>query len=574
VVNDQPPGTIYRLEGETFVYTGTKEGIADITGASALEIIQHGFFLTALVDGSGNITGYQTSTGVTLTQDEAICVFAMSGAGTFKDASGNLYFFANGQMIRRETGVADISGADTKQWLLDHADYSYPGVGGGTYTFSRDITAAEALYLVYGVTAEDPEYIDANGNIYTLVGDNLVYQGAPAITEITAQSALDELNAKVIGFAIGEKWCLYIDPLASVKTISGADAAYLLYTLITGDSGTYYKIDTSENQYKLDASGNLIYTGTPLPSGTPSSYTEATLPASATVLTSDTSGNALTMSVDGYIYNVIRTTTTSGETTTTTITYEYSGKMTGVSNISASTMINQVTSTANRLYDAEDLTKQFAAGITASQALALLYPMTGGTYTDLDGYIYTLVSGNLVYNGSRVGVASTIYGEYWRNELVTNHDGYYYNGVFFTSLVTETNALKIRYTIVDGVYQSGANIYTLSGSSLVYTGSVFDLPDADTSSFKALQTLTDGDGYIVGYTHMGNDVSQETALKLFKLIGVGIFKDDLGSIYQFIDGEIVRTEEGVTLPTITGESAIEWLMSNTTGYFYTRDGVE
>jgi hypothetical protein len=200
--------------------------------------------------------------------------------------------------------------------------------------------------------------------------------------------------------------------------------------------------------------------------------------------------------------------------------------------------------------------------------------MTGGTYTDLDGYIYTLVSGNLVYNGSRVGVASTIYGEYWRNELVTNHDGYYYNGVFFTSLVTETNALKIRYTIVDGVYQSGANIYTLSGSSLVYTGSVFDLPDADTSSFKALQTLTDGDGYIVGYTHMGNDVSQETALKLFKLIGVGIFKDDLGSIYQFIDGEIVRTEEGVTLPTITGESAIEWLMSNTTGYFYTRDGVE
>ena len=90
----------------------------------------------------------------------------------------------------------------------------------------------------------------------------------------------------------------------------------------------------------------------------------------------------------------------------------------GVSNISASTMINQVTSTANRLYDAEDLTKQFAAGITASQALALLYPMTGGTYTDLDGYIYTLVSGNLVYNGSRVGVASTIYGEYWRNELV------------------------------------------------------------------------------------------------------------------------------------------------------------
>jgi hypothetical protein len=373
VIYTDSNGYIYRLEGET-LSTPAQRKASRILREPAHWNHSARLLPDRLVDGSGNITGYQTSTGVTLTQDEAICVFAMSGAGTFKDASGNLYFFANGQMIRRETGVADISGADTKQWLLDHADYSYPGVGGGTYTFSRDITAAEALYLVYGVTAEDPEYIDANGNIYTLVGDNLVYQGAPAITEITAQSALDELNAKVIGFAIGEKWCLYIDPLASVKTISGADAAYLLYTLITGDSGTYYKIDTSENQYILDASGNLVYTGTPLPSGTPSSYTEATLPASATVLTTDTSGNALTMSVDGYIYNVIRTTTTSGETTTTTITYEYSGKMTGVSNISASTMINQVTSTANRLYDAEDLTKQFAAGITASQALALLYP--------------------------------------------------------------------------------------------------------------------------------------------------------------------------------------------------------
>ncbi|HWP21633.1 MAG TPA: hypothetical protein VN417_02730 [Candidatus Cryosericum sp.] len=575
VIYKDANGYIFRLEGEKFVYTGTKSGVADITGASALAIIQNGFFLTAIVDGSGNITGYQTGAGVNLTQDEALCIFAMSGAGTFKDASGNLYFFANGQLIRRQTGVADISGAVTKQWLLDHADYTYPGEGGGTYIFSRDITAAEALQLVYGVTAEEPYYTDANGNVYKLIGDNLVYQGAPSATQITAQSALDELNASIVGFAIGEKWCLYyIDQGTHQKVLSGQDAAYLLYTLITESGGaTYYKIDATDNQYKLDSSGNLIYSGTPLPSGTPASYTTATLPATATVLESDDSGNAQTMNVGGYIYNVIYTTTTSGETTTTTITYTYSGLMTGVSNISAGTMVSNVEATANRLYDLADLSKQFAASTTASEALALLYPTTSGKYTDNEGYIYTLVSGNLVYSGERTGVTTTISGADWRDELVSNHDGYYYNGVFFTSLVTDASALTIRYPIVNGVYQSGTNLFTLSGSSLLYTGSVFDLPSADTSAYKALQTLTDVDGNVVGYTHIGVTVSEENALKLFKLLGTGTFKDSSGNLYCFVEGNIVRTEPGVSLPSISGESAIEWLMSHANGYFYIRNGV-
>jgi hypothetical protein len=108
----------------------------------------------------------------------------------------------------------------------------------------------------------------------------------------------------------------------------------------------------------------------------------------------------------------------------------------------------------------------------------------------------------------------------------------------------------------DGGYQSRANIYRAPQQPL-YTArcSIFR---TRIQSFTALQTLTDGDGYNVGLHPYGSDVSQETALKL-QASGVGMFKEDLGNIYQFIDGEIVRTEEGVNASTITGESAIEWL---------------
>jgi hypothetical protein len=64
-------------------------------------------------------------------------------------------------------------------------------------------------------------------------------------------------------------------------------------------------------------------------------------------------------------------------------------------------MVNAVTAQADRLYDGSDLSKTFSAAITAAEALALLYPMTGGQYTDADGFIYTLLSGNLVYSGSK-----------------------------------------------------------------------------------------------------------------------------------------------------------------------------
>ncbi|MEN6340037.1 MAG: hypothetical protein ABFD03_07915, partial [Clostridiaceae bacterium] len=575
VIYTDENGYIYRLEGETFVYTGTKTGVADITGASALAIIQNGFFLTAVVDGSGNITGYQTGAGVSLTQAEALCVFQLGGTGTFKDASGNIYFFDGGQLLCKQTGVSNISGADTRQWLLDHADYTYPSANGGAYIFSRDLTAREALYLVYGVDAEHPDYTDANGNLYTLVGDNLVYSGAPVTTEITSQSALDALNAKVVGFAIGEKWFLYyIDLLTQKQVLSGEGAAYLLYTLITETDGTtYYKIDSTENKYKLDANGNLIYAGTPLPSGTPASYTETTLPGTATVLETDTEGRAVKMNVGGYIYDVIRTTTVNAGISTTVITYTYSGMMYGVSDISASEMVDQVTTTANRIYDAEDLTKQFAADITGVEALALMYTIVEGTYTDKDGYIYNLISDSLVYSGSKAGIEGTISGADLKAELLSGHDGYYYNGVYFTGLVSEANALKIRYSVSNDIYNSGTDLYRLTGNTLVYTGTIVDLPAADTSAYKALQTLTDGEGNVVGYTHNGVAVSQENALKLFKLLGVGTFKDSDGNLYSFVEGNIVRTEPGVTLDAISGESAVEWLLSHTTGYFYTRDGV-
>jgi hypothetical protein len=72
-----------------------------------------------------------------------------------------------------------------------------------------------------------------------------------------------------------------------VKTISGADAAYCCKRC-HGDSGiTTKKVLRESKQTRRQR--NLVYTVTPLPSGT-LQLPEATLPASATVLTSDTSG--------------------------------------------------------------------------------------------------------------------------------------------------------------------------------------------------------------------------------------------------------------------------------------------
>ncbi|MDP3447996.1 MAG: hypothetical protein Q8S22_08055, partial [Eubacteriales bacterium] len=92
-------GYVYRLSGSSFVYTGSKTGVADITGDSAIEIIRSGFFLDATVDGDGYITGYQTAGGADLTKEEALQVFRLGGAGVFCDSDGNLYFFESGQML-------------------------------------------------------------------------------------------------------------------------------------------------------------------------------------------------------------------------------------------------------------------------------------------------------------------------------------------------------------------------------------------------------------------------------------------------------------------------------------------
>ncbi|MEN6636450.1 MAG: transposase [Clostridiaceae bacterium] len=68
-------------------------------------------------------------------------------------------------------------------------------------------------------------------------------------------------------------------------------------------------------------------------------------------------------------------------------------------------------------------------------------------------------------------------------------------------------------------------------------------------------------------------VSAENALKIFKLLGVGTFKDADGNVYSFVGGQIVRTQAGETVPVITGESAVEWLLSHADGFYYVRNGV-
>jgi len=571
VIYTDANGYIYRLEGDAFVYTGTRAGVEDITGESAIELIQDGFFLDAVVDGDGNITGYETDAGVSLTQNEALQIFNLGGTGTFKDADGNIYFFESGKLICRRAGVSDISGTATKDWLLANADYACTADNGVTYIFSRDLTELDALKLVYGVDETNPTYIDGEGNVYLLDGNELVYQGAPADTLITGDEALESLRGMIVGYSLNGKNFVFVDGTA----ITGGEAAYLLYEQISDDYGTYFKIDETDNRYTVDADGNLVYESTELPDDMAQTYGEATLPEGSEVLTQDGEGNALTVSVGGYIYNVIRTSVTVGEVTTTVTTYEYSGKMADivVTQISADDMIGEVEDTAARLYDAEDLSKTFAVDITGAGALALLYPMENDLYTDADGYIFALDGGDLSYTGAKEGVVQKIYGSIVRAELLDGRDSYYYNGAFFTTFVTEENALRIYYNIENDVYDSGDNMYVLSGSDLIYIGSAVDLTPADTDAYKSLQALKDGEGNVTGYTHDGAAVSAETALKLFKLLGTGTFKDADGNVYSFVNGEIIRTEPGVTMETITGQSAIEWLMDHASGYYYERDGV-
>ena len=153
----------------------------------------------------GYITGYTTSGGASLPQAEALQVFQLGGAGLFRDTDGNVYFFENGQMLCKLDGVSDISGADTKAWLLANADYVYTAPNGETYVFSRDLTELDALKLIYGVDAANPEYTDADGNVYLLVGNNLMYQGAPATLTITPDDALTTLWSMVIGYIMTER---------------------------------------------------------------------------------------------------------------------------------------------------------------------------------------------------------------------------------------------------------------------------------------------------------------------------------------------------------------------------------
>ena len=376
-------GYVYRLEGSTFVYKGVRAGIANITGESAMAIIKNGFFLDALVDGAGNITGYRTGGGTALTQAEALQVFRLGGAGTFMDAEGNVYFFDGGQLLCRRTGVYNITGASAKQWLLDNAQYTMTREDGTVVVFDRTLTEKDALYLIYGVDDAHPNYTDANGNAYRLIGSSLVYQGAPAVLTITSADALSTLNGMIIGYRIGERYVV----LDGDAALSGADAAYLLYTQETDSvSGkTYFKIDASTDRYVLDESGNLLYSSTPLPGGMSETYSGDTLPAGSTVLTSDGSGHPLTVSVGGYVYNVTFVVQKVDDKDVTVYTYTYSQKRTGVSDVTAASMTGSVTTSANRLYDASDITKYFAASITAAQALALVYPTTAGTYTDAGG---------------------------------------------------------------------------------------------------------------------------------------------------------------------------------------------
>ena len=569
VIYTDANGYVYRLEGSTFVYKGVRTGIADISGDSALEILKNGYFLDTMVNALGNIVGYRAGTSV-LTESEALSVFRLGGTGTFLDSTGNLYFFEAGQMLCKETGISNISGATVKQWLLDHASYTVTNANGDVIVFSRDLTERDALKLIYGVDADHPLYTDASGNVYRLIGNDLIYQGAPTVTSILASTALSQLKSMLIGYYLNGKYVI----LEPDTTLSGGNAAYLLYTFVQPEgTDDYFTIDSSGDRYVLDASGNLVYSATPLPSDMLSSYTVSTLPAGSTVLTSDTSGNALTISLGGYIYNVVRTTTGTGTEAVTVITYEYTNQRSGVSGISADTMIHSAAGLAQCLYDESDLSKSYSPAITAAEALALLYPVVSGYYTDADGFLYVLSSGSLVYSGVKDGVAASIIGADVRSSLLADRDGYYYNDSYFTSFVSEAQALAIYYPLSDGVYQSGTALYRLDGATLVYIGSTITLPDADTSAYKSLQTLRDIDGNAIGYTHNGVAVSAENALKLFKLLGVGTFADADGNIYSFVGGQIVRTKAGETLPVITGESAVEWLLSHADGFYYVRDGV-
>ena len=576
IIYTDADGYVYRLIGTSFVYTGTKEGVENITGDSAIAIIRDGFFLDANVDGDGYITGYTTSGGASLPQAEALQVFQLGGAGLFRDTNGNVYFFENGQMLCKLDGVSDISGADTKAWLLANADYVYTAPNGETYVFSRDLTELDALKLIYGVDAANPEYTDADGNVYLLVGNNLMYQGAPATLTITPDDALTTLWSMVIGYIMDGKVYLFDN---SDEEMTGSDAAYLLYDLVTSvEFGEYFKVDDTEDRYVADVDGNLVYDGTALPSDLEPEYTS--VPTGYTVLTTDGDGDPLTVSVDGYIYHVTYTITPDDpdteedEYSKVISSAEYTGKRTGVSDISASTMITEVENTASRLYDSADFTKYFPVDFTGAEALELLYPTTNGEYIDADGYIYDKITGSLVYSHERVGVISAIYGADVRDMLLDEYDSYHYNGSYFEWFLTEAQALGIYYDIVNGVYETGDDIYRLDGSTLVYIGSRTDIAPADTSAYKALQTQKDGDGFIVGYTYEGEAVTPAIALKLFKLLGEGAFKDELGNVYLFVDGQIVRAEAGSLLPDITGESAVEWLLSSADGYVYVRNGVE
>ena len=90
--------------------------------------------------------------------------------------------------------------------------------------------------------------------------------------------------------------------------MTGSDAAYLLYDLVTSvEFGEYFKVDDTEDRYVADADGNLVYDGTALPSDLEPEYTS--VPTGYTVLTTDGDGDPLTVSVDGYIYHVTYTIT-------------------------------------------------------------------------------------------------------------------------------------------------------------------------------------------------------------------------------------------------------------------------
>jgi uncharacterized protein HemX len=57
-------------------------------------------------------------------------------------------------MLCRRSGVADISGADAKQWLLDNALYTVSTDGGMVLVFDRNLTERDALKLLYNVDDE------------------------------------------------------------------------------------------------------------------------------------------------------------------------------------------------------------------------------------------------------------------------------------------------------------------------------------------------------------------------------------------------------------------------------------